>query len=269
MLFDSFKEGLYDVQAALLRPLLWLTPAYYDIVLRFRSSAIGPFWITLNTAIFISTLGFVFSQLFGQDISQYLPYLAVGFPTWFFLSSMINDSATLYKSNSGLIRNTPLPLFSLILRLVVRNMIMFSLNMIIMFLAVLLFSALSLSTLPYAIMGLIIQILSAFCFSAIIALITARFFDIEQIITSFLQIIFLVSPIMWSIDILEARGISRPSFVEWNPVYHYIELVRAPILGKMANYSETLFFSLGTLALLIVSALYLHGRYKRYVPLWV
>ena len=78
----NFKQSLasYD---------LWLTLAWMDVKLRYKRSGLGPFWITLSMAIFCITLGVVYSKLFKTDISEYLPFLSVGFVVWNFISILL------------------------------------------------------------------------------------------------------------------------------------------------------------------------------------
>lgn len=42
------------------------------------AQTLGPFWITLATAIFITIVTFVYSGLFNQDVEKFLPFIASG-----------------------------------------------------------------------------------------------------------------------------------------------------------------------------------------------
>jgi ABC-type polysaccharide/polyol phosphate export permease len=69
-----------------------LTLGWNDIRIRYRRSALGPFWITLSTTVFVVTLGIIFSQIFHTDIRIYLPYIAVGLIVCGFMSSTVMES---------------------------------------------------------------------------------------------------------------------------------------------------------------------------------
>jgi lipopolysaccharide transport system permease protein len=49
------------------------------------------------------------------------------------------------------------------------------------------------------------------------------------IITSLVQVAFFFTPIMWTPDLLKDRA----WIADFNPLYHLIELVRAPLLGQI------------------------------------
>jgi ABC-type polysaccharide/polyol phosphate export permease len=50
------------------------------------------------------------------------------------------------------------------------------------------------------------------------------------VIANVLQVVFFLTPIFWSPETLP----NRPAFVLFNPLYHLIEIVRAPLLGEVA-----------------------------------
>ena len=59
---------------------LWrlvLALSFMDIKLRYRGSLLGPFWLTLSTAVMIGAIGFLYAGLFHQNVSKYLPFLSI------------------------------------------------------------------------------------------------------------------------------------------------------------------------------------------------
>ena len=55
----------------------------------------------------------------------------------------------------------------------------------------------------------------------------ARFRDIAPIVASLVQVAFFLTPVLWSIDQLGRHRWAAT----WNPLYHFLEIVRAPLLG--------------------------------------
>ena len=84
----SNRLAMQDVAGGLrLWRLAW-TLAWLDVRLRYRGSILGPFWLTISTAVFVGALGFLYAGLFHTDVHDYLPYLAlsqvlVGLPRHF------------------------------------------------------------------------------------------------------------------------------------------------------------------------------------------
>src|SRR5262249_29901253 len=76
-----------DLLGGLWRWELWGTLGWHDIRQRYRRSTLGPFWLTISTAVMVATLGFVYAGLFGNSLADYLPHLAVGLIVWGFIST--------------------------------------------------------------------------------------------------------------------------------------------------------------------------------------
>lgn len=261
---DIRGMALTDLWEGLRRPELWWHFAVHDIKQRYRRSVLGPFWITLSMGIMIGAMGFVFSHLFNQSIDKFLPYLSVGLTFWTFLTSVINESCTAFTSAEGYIKNVPMPLSVHYYRMLSCNLIILAHNMIIVVIVFLSFA--HLPGLP-----LLAFVAGFFFFNAVIisagliaAILSTRYRDIPQVITNLLQVVFFITPIFWSVDALP----NRPAFVHLNPLYHLLELVRAPLLGKLPDPVSWL-VAIGLLCILtpIVIALY-RVAWPR-IPYWV
>ena len=96
------------------------------------------------------------------------------------------------------------------------------------------------------------------------ALLSTRFRDIPQVVASLLQVIFFVTPIMWSVNSLP----SRPAFVHWNPFYHLLEIVRAPLLGQVPP-TESWIVAMAMLAVGAPISVLLYRRSYSRVPFWL
>src|SRR2546422_820704 len=97
-----------------------------------RRSVIGPFWLTISTAVMVSAMGFLYARIFGQDVSTYLPYLAVGLVIWGTISTMANESCTVFTTVEQIIKQVRLPLTTHVCRMVWRNAIIFGHNALIL-----------------------------------------------------------------------------------------------------------------------------------------
>ena len=60
---------------------------------------------------------------------------------------------------------------------------------------------------------------------------STRYRDIPQVIANVIQVIFFLTPIFWSPESLP----NRPAFVVFNPFYHLIAIVRAPLLDVVVS----------------------------------
>ena len=80
-----------DLIGGIRKTWLWTALALQDIRLRYRGSVLGPFWLTVSTAITVGAMGFLYAKLFGADPAVYVPYLTVGLVAWQFVSFLINE----------------------------------------------------------------------------------------------------------------------------------------------------------------------------------
>src|ERR1700722_496025 len=104
------RLAVQDVLEGLrLRPLAW-SLGWLDIRLRYRGSILGPFWLTLSTAIMVGALGVLYSALFHTDVHQYLPFLALSQVLGALLSTLVTEASTCFTQVEGMIRAVRMPL---------------------------------------------------------------------------------------------------------------------------------------------------------------
>jgi ABC-type polysaccharide/polyol phosphate export permease len=130
----------------------------------------------------------------------------------------------------------------LVYALVWRNFILFLHNLIV-YLAVAL--ALQPQLIRYTLLltlpGLFIVLLNGLWLALVLGMICLRFRDVPPLVQTATQILMLTTPIFWSADNL--TGLRRFIFVQLNPVYSLIDVVRAPLLGSApaeASYAAAL-----------------------------
>lgn len=270
IIFPSVSQrslALQDIKNGLFSWHIWLMLAYQDIRLRYRRSILGPFWITISMAITVYTMGFLYGHLFHMDLQLYYPYLVSGMLTWALISSSITELTDTFSTSDGLLKQIKLPYSLYVHRIITRNFIIFFHNLLVMLPIYVFFHAgakINLNTL-LLLPGIAFIYLNAAIFGLILAMIGARYRDISQIIKSLVQIVFFVTPIMWSPTILPQKD---QIFVYLNPVYSYIELIRAPLIGNapsLLNVGITLFMTL--IGLLICSRLF--TRYRARIIYWL
>lgn len=209
---------------------LWSRFAFHDIRQRFQRSVLGPFWLTISMGTMVAALGLVFSSLFNQDIAKTLPYISTGIIFWGLLTSCINEGTTVFISAESYIRNLPMPLSVHFYRMMARNLIIWVFNMAIYLVVAVYFGLMPEWNALLFIPGFILFLINAAWISLAVGVLSTRYRDIPQVIANVLQVVFFLTPIFWSPESLP----NRPAFVLFNPFYHLIEIVRAPLLGAVA-----------------------------------
>jgi lipopolysaccharide transport system permease protein len=236
-----------------------------DMRRRFARSKLGQFWIMLSSAIYISAIGVVWSQLWHQPPQEILPFVAIGMMVWQLISSIINEATTALQSSSNYFLNQYTSTSAILYAVIYRNLFIFVLNMLFPLLICL---ALGIQFTAYTLMsivGAILLIITCTWIAFVIAIFCARFRDIVQIVSSVIQIVFFLTPILWKPELLppESRAI-----VDWNPFAVLISIVRDPLLGRPVSAKYWAAACLLAFGGLLVT-LPFFGRFRRRVVYWL
>jgi ABC-type polysaccharide/polyol phosphate export permease len=258
------QQALADLVEGAGRCALWSHLAFHDIRQRFRRSVLGPFWLTLSMGVMIGALGLVFSTLFQQNISETLPYIATGIIFWGLMTSCINEGTMTFIAVESLVRNIPLPVSVHFYRMMARNVFVWLFNMAIYLGVVAIFPvSLGWSMLLF-LPGFALFLVNAAWIALASAILSTRYRDIPQVIGNIVQVMFFLTPIFWSPEVLP----NRPAFVELNPFYHLIALVRDPLLGH-APKGVSWLFCLGLSGFGLALTAWLYRRAHARIAYWL
>jgi lipopolysaccharide transport system permease protein len=253
-----------DVREGLSLWRLALTLGWLDIQLRYRGSLLGPFWLTLSTAVMVGSLGVLYGALFHMNVREYLPFLALSQVLWGFLAMVIADGCACFTQSDAVIRSVRMPLFVHALRALVRNLLVLAHNVVVIVVVYLIFSvwpgALSLLSLP----GIALWLVDALAVCLLLGAVGARFRDIPPIVTSVVQIAFFVTPVIWKPEQLGVHAWVLPI----NPFFDLLQIVRGPLLGQMPT-AATWAGALGYSLLLLAFTWWLFVRARGRVPFWI
>lgn len=266
MQMSSVSIAWKDISAAIRRyPLVGML-GWQDVKQRYRRSALGPFWLTISMGVMIATIGIVFGKIFKSPMADFLPFLTVGMILWTFMSTVIAEGCMGFVAAEGVIKQLPLPLFIHVLRVVWRNFLILAHNIVI-FPLVLIAVGKPIGFEAYlSLPGILLVIVNLSWMILILAILCARYRDLPQIVNSMLQIVFYLTPIMWLPNLLPARA--GVYLLVWNPFYHLIEIVRAPLLERIASELNWE-VSLGLAVVGWALALAVYGRYKLRIAYWL
>jgi lipopolysaccharide transport system permease protein len=255
-----------DIIDGLRRWPVWTALAWHDIRIRYIRTMLGPLWITVSMAVFVFALGFVFSGIFNTSIRDYLPFLTAGLLVWGLISGILLEAATTFSNAQLIILSVSAPYSMHIYRAVLRQVIIFGHN-ILVFIGVILVVGVPVT--PATLLffpGLALVCITLAWINLVVALIGSRFRDLQPIISSVLQLLFFLTPLIWDRGLLVGKA--HPMWVDANPFYHLIEIMRAPLLGKAP--------SLLTIAAVVAMAIVgwfltyvLFARFRRRIPYWL
>lgn len=225
---NYMRTALADLRQGIDRRELWLYLGWRDVKRHYNRSVLGPFWLTLSMGVMVMGLGLLYSQIMKVDVAEYLPKLAIGLIVWGLVNGCVLGACNVFSAAGGSLRQIRMPLSIHIYQFVWSQLLTFGHNFIIYFVIILVFAINPGWTALLFIPALALILLSGIFISLILAPLCARFRDIPMIIGSVMQLAFFMTPIIWSPDSMTGR----PFVLGINPFYHYIEIIRDPLLGN-------------------------------------
>ncbi|MGO3697740.1 MAG: galactan export ABC transporter permease subunit Wzm/RfbD [Corynebacterium casei] len=231
----TFGAAFKDLVQGAKQRELWLMLGLQDIKQRYRRSVLGPFWITIATGVMALALGLLYSMLFQLPLADFLPHVTVGLIMWNFISGAIKEGSTIFIDNEGLIKQLPAPLSVHVYRLVWRQTLFLGHNLIIWLLLILIFPRTLGWEFFLVIPGMLLLIVNGVWVAMFFGIVATRFRDVAPLLEALTQLLFYVTPIVWTTKTLTDQGgavADRARIAEINPLYHYLEIVRAPMIGE-------------------------------------
>lgn len=256
-----------DVMKALTSYQYWLLVSFLNVVVQYRESKLGPFWISGSIGIFVVLLGSLYALIFDLDRSYFIPYLAIGYIVWHLISGTIIQSLALYRKNKNYILQSRmvLPVYNFqlifeILLIFVHNLVLLLLIFMVFqhwpgFIGILLFS-----------LGMIAILVTMLWVTILLGLLGAAYRDLSEFINIIMRIAFLATPIIWQMGKTGNRE-AVESVMFLNPFYHYIEIVRAPLMNETMNSASWPFVIIFTLCGVLASGV-VYAKFHRKVVGW-
>jgi ABC-type polysaccharide/polyol phosphate export permease len=232
---------------------------------RYARSKLGQVWLTLSTAIMIGALAAVWSLLWNQPIYQITPFFGVSIIMWTYLSQVLVDCTSIFVDQGNLYRNQKMNFSVSIYSVIYKNTIILAHSLIIIVVLIVAFDV--------PVNWYLLQIVPAFGLAWIgmawlgyfIAMTCVRYRDIIQVITTWLSVLFFITPVMWKPDLLPRQ---YHLIIELNPLAQFLEILRNPFLGQpVSSYAWLITTAIalggGLIALVVI------GRYQRRIIFWI
>lgn len=233
---SEFRETASDFVSAFERLPLGFSLAVQDILARYRGSILGPWWITITMGALVLGIGINYAALFHVEVRELLPYVALGLVFWGFVSTNISEGGEAFVVGGAMLRQSALPLPMFIVRCVVRNYINLAHHLIIVVAVLAWFRIFYGVGILWAIVGLLVTTINILWFDLALAMVSARFRDVPQIVTAVLQFVFFLTPIFWK----PSEGLKHNPLVTANPFYFSIQIIRQPLLTGVMPVGELL-----------------------------
>ena len=220
----------------LLSNLVWR-----DLRLRYRRSALGPFWLLLNPLILVLLYTFVFSVVLSVPIKKYPLFLLAGLIPWLWFAATVTSSVSALSRDSNLLRKAPFPSELLVLRAIIVTALDFLVGIFLLFLLFLIYGGRPTVTFFFFPLLFFIQALFLAGLAMPLAMAGAVSHDFDHFVGNGLRILFFVTPIAYSLDSVPQKY--RP-LLTLNPLSWLTNLYQQTFLGGQPNLTSLLFLCL-------------------------
>ncbi len=260
---QNMKLALKDIANGFAKWRLNCHLGWLDIKLRYRGSILGPFWITIIMGSKIATIGFLYAYLLHINIHDYLPYVSISIILWNFINSLIMDSCSIFSNSEKLILSTRLPYSVYAWRTIISNFLILLHNLVVI---IIVFCILKI--VPYTFYLLIpssvLWVLDSLAICLLIGILGTRFKDVPPIVSSIMQALFFITPIIWKINLIHFDK----NYMLLNPLYPLFEIVRSPILGD--HLSPLIWIAATGYSLILwITVIFVFSKTRFRIPYWI
>ena len=231
---------------------------------RYKGTLLGVFWLTATALLTVLGLGLVYSQVFQTSFESYLPYVATGMIVWGLIASLLSEGTGVFSNAHGVFSQVRLPLSIFAYTLIGRAMYAFFFRgLVILPLLLIKGDTVSMAAAGESIGGLLLVFWIGLWTVFPLGLLGARYKDTSQVVAAFVTFAFFLTPIFW-----QAERLGEYSFlIDFNPLYHFVNVVRGPLLG-LENVLLSFIVTIGFAVIMPVIALMSFAAHYRRLPYW-
>jgi len=263
---QGLKAAIDDLYKGLKMVEIWRSFAIDEIQNRYRRSVLGLAWIAIAYLVFVLVINLFFKGLSSQSGSNFfLFHVCLGYAAFTFIMGNISDGCEVYRNSMTWIKSTPLPYSIYVYKSIFRSLFTFAIHF-----AVALLVMLFLGWRPSPQIFMLIPVFGIYLINAVplqtsIGLLATRFRDISHLINTITRLLFFTTPIIWTLD---QRGGVIYNIAIVNPLTHFLEILRAPIMNiDPLPQSWTIVLILTVLNWII--ALFASATMSKRLPFWL
>jgi len=233
MATNYIRTGMADF-----RTKFW--PVTYNLFLsnlkaKYVRSILGPAWLILEPALFISITTLVFSHTFENNVGSipYALFVMPGLLIWSFFFSQTQASTSVFLSNRELLTNTTVPKEAIIFSKCLMGALDYLVRLIILLVWIWIYTG------SVPVIGLIASLLvgvnlliSLFGISMLLAISNTYYRDFSSIVPILLQLFFYASPVIYPLSVIPTKWLW---LIQLNPVAIMIEFLRSGLFENQIN----------------------------------
>jgi ABC-type polysaccharide/polyol phosphate export permease len=211
----------------------WMLAAVRVLGNRYKRTYLGPWWITFSSLLFILGLSQLRIGLRGGDLKESLSYVGLGFIIFGLIIGGIQSGASVFAGGGDAMLTSRLPISSLILRNNFEQVLDFLHDAVAILVIIIVFDIAFSWRWIESLIAVALIVLSGIGVGMWLGPLANRFRDVGPLISAFTRILFFLTPIFWSIDMVSENG--REYLAWYNPITYQLLAFRDPILGSIHN----------------------------------
>lgn len=257
------QGGTSDLLEALRRRGDWWRLGWSDFLYRHRGTALGPFWQTAHAGLWALGLALIFSHSEASE-QNYVAYVSVGVVFWNYMQMAVTTGATTFTRYASQILNIRTPLSMQVLRVMSQNLSRLIFQSLLCLAVLVAYPGLVNLNILWLIPAVVALIFTSAWVGLAFGVLGARFADVDHIVTASMRFLFFATPVFW----VPGESSMRQALSLFNPFAHYLEVLRAPLLGQepsLLSWSVVIVVSLVGGAATMV----LFNRTRWYIPFWL
>lgn len=261
------RSLLRDYVDSMRHPEFWVYATWLGIVTKYRRSRLGLLWAFLPPALYAFGVGGFFANIQGTTPREFIPHLALGYIMFRFITVSLSEATTACTGNTSFILDGRVRLTDYVLQVIAKAAFYFLVAIPVALVALSLTPSFQWVGVLTLLPALLTVVLNVAWMGSIVSVIGARLPDVHELIGSILMFSFLFTPIIWTAEQAPADSL-RGGIARINPLFHMVEIVRAPLLGEPVEQLSFIY-----LGVMLVSgwlaAIMVYRRYARFVPIWL
>jgi lipopolysaccharide transport system permease protein len=205
---------------------------------RFARTVLGSLWLGLSNTLSIAALASVYAIVFRvKDFNHYIVFLGLGVVVWNSISTAIGSAPMLFEHNSNNVKNLNIhPVFYTLEEWAFQLQTTAQAFLFVFVFLAIFQRDILLNLIQYGWLPLLNLFIFIYWLPVIICILGAKYKDIYQLIPILLQLVFLLSPILYPKSNLGPIA----WIADFNPFYRVLSPVREALMGQGISYSGLL-----------------------------
>ena len=233
---------------------------------RFARTTLGSFWLGLSNLLSVAVLAAVYGTVFKvEDFRSYVVYLGIGLVVWNAIAGAVQSAPNLFRSNAGNLKNTNIhPIFYSLEEWSFQVQSFLQSCGLVLLVLTFFQPDLPLNLLTTGIIPLVNVLLFIYWIPLLICLLGAYFEDLFQLIPIALQLMFLLSPILY-----EKKALGELSWTaDLNPLYVVMNSLRHALIHGGFETTHSILLLIGNL-FGILTSIHILEKQRKNLPFLV